>query len=729
MPRSLLLLFVRAAPLILVASAARAGIAPVVLPGPPGSPFFSLNRAVDQSGNRVLAYHQGTTGTYGLVYHVGASCPPPIALAGVGTAILGNQVVGFGEASISPQTVVNGAALWDLTLPASCPPIPLGKLPTGVPQYSFANGLSSQWIVGDSQASSNGFSGNLKEYGAGAGLYWNVADPSTELVLLPPSSSMTTLVLVGVDGNLAVGTATDGTSAVPLVWDLSNPSSPPISLASAQSASNVHVVGISGQRVLGVYGGNRGFWDLGNGRAFTTIPNAQKVLAIQGTKIVGSVVSPRSAAVWDTSDLSNPIILDNLPSWSYSEAYGISGNLVSGIAFAGTTFVTAVWDLANSGSYCLSSGPVADAGMNQAAADPISGTVLDGRSSTGVIVSYSWSEGCTIVATGANPSVVLASGLHHLMLTVTDNDGAQAVSTVDITVSDVAVNHCPAGITVPVTALAYAPAQGSNGTMLFEDLWPSIGDDDFNDQAIAYNYEIALDSHGDVAAIKATYNFLAAGASIRNGAYLHLPGVASNAASSITRAINGGATATLAPIAGESDLVVAIATDTKALFGPGNGFVNTDPTLRTSSAPAVSILITFATPVALSPGLAPFDLFIARTGNFGWQIHRPEYAGTAAMTTALFNHQDDASKPGEHFITAGGIPFALTTPDLVVWPVEKAPIDTLYPQLVTFGATGGTSDKFWYQAPQPGQGFTGGAQGTLPPTPVLFGNDLAVCSP
>ena len=52
----------------------------------------------------------------------------------------------------------------------------------------------------------------------------------------------------------------------------------------------------------------------------------------------------------------------------------------------------------------------------------------------GSIVSYAWSEGDSLIATGTNPSVDLSVGVHMITLTVTDNDGATDTDDVIITV-------------------------------------------------------------------------------------------------------------------------------------------------------------------------------------------------------------------------------------------------------------------------------------------------------
>jgi hypothetical protein len=63
--------------------------------------------------------------------------------------------------------------------------------------------------------------------------------------------------------------------------------------------------------------------------------------------------------------------------------------------------------------------------------------MLDGSGSSdsdGTIVSYEWSENSAVIATGVNPQVDLAVGVHSITLTVTDDDGATDADEVIITV-------------------------------------------------------------------------------------------------------------------------------------------------------------------------------------------------------------------------------------------------------------------------------------------------------
>ena len=102
--------------------------------------------------------------------------------------------------------------------------------------------------------------------------------------------------------------------------------------------------------------------------------------------------------------------------------------------------------------------PVANAGPDQTVSDSDNSgsadVTLDGTGSTdpdGTITSWSWKEGVTEIATGANPTLPLTVGTHTIELTVTDNDG---LTDTDIVVIDVVTNQLPiadAGLDQDVT--------------------------------------------------------------------------------------------------------------------------------------------------------------------------------------------------------------------------------------------------------------------------------------
>lgn len=91
--------------------------------------------------------------------------------------------------------------------------------------------------------------------------------------------------------------------------------------------------------------------------------------------------------------------------------------------------------------YDVNQTPTANAGNDQNVYDTdgngSSDINLNGSASSdldGAISAYVWKEGDTEIATGVSPTVSLAVGVHTLTLTVTDNRGAAADDTVQITV-------------------------------------------------------------------------------------------------------------------------------------------------------------------------------------------------------------------------------------------------------------------------------------------------------
>ncbi|MBS2025674.1 MAG: LruC domain-containing protein, partial [Deltaproteobacteria bacterium] len=275
----------------------------------------------------------------------------------------------------------------------------------------------------------------------------------------------------------------------------------------------------------------------------------------------------------------------------------------------------------------------------------------------------------------------------------------------------------------PNSSIIYSPAQNTFGTVLFEDSWPSKGDLDFNDEVTAYNYEFQRDSSGNVVTIKATFSILAAGALNHNDLFLHLPTPRTLGSPTIVDQFGH----VIAPIASETELVFPILADTRSAFGAAAGaFVNTDPTAAGTTGINLSFTISFASGVPLATAQQPFDLFIARTGNFGWQIHLPQYAGTNAMNTSRFNTVDDASTPGRHFVTSAGLPFGLVIPDQILWPKEFTQISAVYPDISIFAASGGAAATDWYTSTvNTSNAYTTGAGNQAPPSPQMTGADLS----
>lgn len=265
----------------------------------------------------------------------------------------------------------------------------------------------------------------------------------------------------------------------------------------------------------------------------------------------------------------------------------------------------------------------------------------------------------------------------------------------------------------------FVPGSSSMGQVLYEDLWPSDGDFDFNDTVVAYNYELIYSAQERLTAIRATYNVLALGAGIHSGLGLTLP-IPASAVSQVHRRIGTGGVDL--PVIRQSDgnLVLHVINDMHSAFAIGEGFINTRRTDAVRQPLSISVLIELSQPVTLAASTAPFDLFLFWTHDPSHEIHRPMYAGTENMDVSLFGTEADGSTETRHFVNTRGVPFALDVPVSTFYPVEQTPIDWLYPDILVFGTSGGTSARAYYASDVRTQhAFTGDVFGAVRPTPAL----------
>ena len=110
----------------------------------------------------------------------------------------------------------------------------------------------------------------------------------------------------------------------------------------------------------------------------------------------------------------------------------------------------------------------------------------------------------------------------------------------------------------------------------------------------------------------------------------------------------------------------------------------------------LEVEVTFAAPVALSLGAAPFDVFIFRAGDLSHQIHFPQYLGTQTMNSGLFGTGEDGSTATRKFVHHSGIPAALNLMTTTHYPLEEVAIERLLPNILGFAASGGATHADFY---------------------------------
>ncbi len=243
-----------------------------------------------------------------------------------------------------------------------------------------------------------------------------------------------------------------------------------------------------------------------------------------------------------------------------------------------------------------------------------------------------------------------------------------------------------------------------SGTLMYEDLWPGVGDYDFNDLVTNYRYNVITNGSNRVKEVRAVYSFKAIGASFSNGFGFQFSGV--NA--SQVQSVMGGRfspNATITKNANGTELgnqkATILVTDNCKLFATvrSTGFFNTRPSDPRVSFSTDTIKVVFTNSVSQAElGGMPYKPFIFANGVRGREIHLADLAPTTLMNTSLFGSSQDDSNPGggRYFKTKRNLPWAIHIPASIPWPIEKTPISEAYPNFGNWAESGGILFTDWY---------------------------------
>ena len=242
-------------------------------------------------------------------------------------------------------------------------------------------------------------------------------------------------------------------------------------------------------------------------------------------------------------------------------------------------------------------------------------------------------------------------------------------------------------------SVSYFPGATSSALLTYEDQWPSTTDLDFNDVVVRAHYRLERNAAGNVVSLHAVYDPVALGGELSNGLALQLP--TSRAGVTARRRVAGGAWETLV-LEGDTNATTILSPNLRELFGNNLGRINSLSGQAFVPGQRLELEVAFSPPAPLSVAAAPFDVFVFRAGDFAHQIHFPQYAGTAAMNTALFNSAQDASTPSRRFVHVSGVPAALNLMTTTRYPLEGVAISALFPDILSFAGSGGATHTNFY---------------------------------
>jgi LruC domain-containing protein len=230
----------------------------------------------------------------------------------------------------------------------------------------------------------------------------------------------------------------------------------------------------------------------------------------------------------------------------------------------------------------------------------------------------------------------------------------------------------------------FSPSAGNNGTLVFEDLWPSKGDYDFNDLVVGYNFNLIADGKNKVSTIEATFDIKQIGATYKNGFAFVMP-IASSAIKSIEGQQMNVGYSKLNSNGTESgvDETVVFVTENATEF----------------KGKTIKVVITLQKSIAKADlGSVPFNPFIVVDGKRDREVHLPDMAPTS-KGKGMLGQKDDYSSVefGRYFKTERNLPWALNFYSEFKTPGEKISIDKTYPKFITWANSGGTLNLDWYK--------------------------------
>lgn len=232
----------------------------------------------------------------------------------------------------------------------------------------------------------------------------------------------------------------------------------------------------------------------------------------------------------------------------------------------------------------------------------------------------------------------------------------------------------------------YAPSATTTGKLLFEDLWPSLGDYDFNDLAVDYRYNLISNSDNLITTLEAKYLIENIGGSLQNAFAIRLPISASIINNIEGQIINGGFEEIRTNGTEEGT-----ATDETVIFVAGN-VINMEGS-------EINIIINFNSPMnPLELGEIPFNPFLMVNGEREREVHLPDQLPTSKAD--YLNTFNDRSNPkaGHYYKANNNLPWALNIyDDSFIVPFEFLPITKQYPRFAAWANSSGVENLDWYK--------------------------------
>ncbi len=260
----------------------------------------------------------------------------------------------------------------------------------------------------------------------------------------------------------------------------------------------------------------------------------------------------------------------------------------------------------------------------------------------------------------------------------------------------------------------FFPAKGF-GTLLFEDLWPSLGDYDFNDLVVDYRINRVTDAKGEVVEIITDLKTRASGAGYRNGFGIEFSGISPEKVIRVSGTeIKSGSIHTFRENGLEAGVEYLTYIPYDDVFnvlphtGQGATGVNVTPGGPFRDVVRQRVTVTLKTEGKPAPGgaislrdLGPhnFNPFLIANQKREVEVHLPGKQPTVLADKGLFGTLDDSSDQGPSFTYKSKdtyLPWALNISTSIPYMIEAEPFTSGFKKFFEWVISNGTAYEDWY---------------------------------
>lgn len=257
----------------------------------------------------------------------------------------------------------------------------------------------------------------------------------------------------------------------------------------------------------------------------------------------------------------------------------------------------------------------------------------------------------------------------------------------------------------------HMPSEGW-GTLLFEDLWPSYGDYDFNDYVVSYKVQLYMNNKNMVREMVIGVVVRAVGGSMPYDLCLRMNGVQGKEIDQIELLEKSNtenpALTVLNTKQEHNDPAILRFENIRQNPNrqPGAAYINTEEGYEMPERELVgaSFHVAFKNSIPIADvAFDEFDFFISRlreSDNRHIEVHMGGYAPTEAARSdyeALKRESSRIDKAKGFYYSNDGLVWALNVPAEIAHPYEKVDILKAYPELEKWAQSGGTQAKDWYK--------------------------------